>query len=152
MDEKVFELLYKNIEPEEVDVMSMTVGDVILCMVDIQKYCRDKKKSLTKSISFVKGFENSIKNVWNLINSTGVPYSPEWERASNEVGGSMSVGESILCDTVNYYGLHSTSEAEKLPFSDWFIMKKKEVVSAAVERRYNKIMEKKRNSEWKIRK
>lgn len=145
--DKSLELLFDSIEPAKVDIMAMPLGDVLRCMVDMQGYISSKKMRLTAGISYAKGFGEALRAVYKVLESVDVGHNAEWERATSEVGGGISTAESILCETVDYYGLKSTTEAQNLPFSDWFIMKRRETVRTAVERRYGQIMQQKQNNQ-----
>ena len=139
INEETIKLLYDTIEPESVDIFSMEIGKVLSAMLHPEGYVKEKKLSLTRSIAWMKGFSTAIDNAWKVLNSIPVENNAMWSRATQEVGGGITLAENILCETVNYYNLHSISDAEKLPFADWFIMKRRELCQSAVSSRYEKL-------------
>jgi hypothetical protein len=153
LNNEVLATLFDEVPAKTVDIMSMTVGEVASCIISNESLVNyiDKHNDwlITEKIAFFKGFCKSAEQVFSYFKKFENDVDAEYGRAVGEVGEDISMAESMLLDCVDYYHLHSTSEAEKLPFSDWFMMKRREVVKNAVERRYNKIMVEKQRKESK---
>lgn len=140
------EHLFEAVEPMDVDIFSMKVGEVLQCIINpemLTAYAEEKFDTVLDKLSFIKGFINKSNVIFNSLNKFNTDVSPEYTQAVLEIGNQPSIGETIITDLVEWYHLHSTKEAEEMPFSDWFIMKKKECYSGAVERRMQSIINRK---------
>lgn len=141
--------LFDLVKPKDVSLMEMTVGDVARCISspeELTRYADDKHWTTIEKIAFVKGFAIAAKNTFDYFSKFKSTSNTDYDRAVSEVGGDILLAETMITDCVSYYSLHSTKEAEELPFSDWFIIKRKEVVENAIQSRYNKILEQKQNN------
>lgn len=151
LTEQEIKALDSVVEKMDVNIMKMSVGDVVQCIMS-EKSLVDYVESLNYTIfekyAFVKGFVEKA----NLIFSTFKKYNDdvpiEYTLATSNIDG-LSMVESIIVDCVKFYGLRSTEEAEKLPFGDWYLMKRNEVINGAIERKYNKILIDKQKNESK---
>lgn len=147
-----FNALYEMVEPQQVSLMSMTVGEVAQCISSAEgltNYVDSKNWLITEKIAFAKGFTAAAEQTFRYFQKFENDVDAEYSRAVGEVGGDISMAESMLLDCVDYYHLRSTAEAETLPFADWFMMKRREVIKSAVERRYNRILSDKQKKEAK---
>ena len=142
----VLETLFNETEPMDVDIMGMTIEDVLTCLMSpesLSAYADTHYDTIIDRLSFIKGFIKKSNLVFATFKRYANDQSMEYAQAAAEVGGAPSLQETILTDLVGWYHLHSTSEAQALPFCDWYIMKKKEAYSGAVERRAQALINKK---------
>lgn len=139
-----FNALYDLIEAEEVSLFDMSVGDVCQCISSEQAFAdwidNHNDWLISRKIAFAKGFIKASEVTFGYFKKFESDGDATFNRAAAEVGGDITMAESIILDCVEFYHLHSTKEAEVLPFSDWFMMKRREVINNAVERRYNKYL------------
>ena len=146
------EKLYEVVEPMQVDIFSMPVGEVLQCIFSSESLCNyadEKYKTVIDKLSFIKGFIDKSNTVFSVLNKFNNDVSPEYNQAVLELGNQPSITETMLTDCVGWYHLHSTAEAEQLPFSDWFLMKKREAYNGSVERRTQAIINRKHEQQLK---
>lgn len=144
--------LFEEINPENVNIMEMTVGEVLTCILNTQSlinYAEEHRDTVLDKLAFIKGFINKSNALFNSLNKYNNDISPEYNQAVLEIGNAPSTAETIITDLVEWYHLHSTKEAEELPFSDWYIMKRKEAYNGAVERRTQSIINRKHEQQMR---
>lgn len=136
------EALEKVIEPMQVNILKMKVGDVIKCITNeksFTEYVDSLDYTILEKFAFVKGFINQINGVFKSLDDYNDNVPPEYQSVLMTTKG-LSTPESIIVDCIKYYHLNSTEQAENLPFFDWYIMKRDDVISASIQRKYDKMM------------
>lgn len=149
LSKEELDVIDKFVEPMDVNIMKMSVGDVIRCIMSektLAEYVESLDYTVFDKFAFVKGFINKANAVFKSFEQYSTDIPIEYTVVSSNVKG-LSTVESIICDCIKFFHLHSTDEAEKLPFGDWYLMKKEQCVSQCIERKYNKMMMDKQNRE-----
>lgn len=152
LSDDALKVLFEEVNPENVDIMSMKVKEVLACIINAEnlvEYAEENRKTVLDKLAFIKGFMNKSNVIFSSFNKYNNDISPEYSQAVLEIGNSPSIAETIITDLIEWYHLHSTKEAEELPFSDWYIMKRKEAYNGAVERRTQSIINRKHEQQMR---
>lgn len=139
------QILFDKVEAKDVDIMNMKIDDVLRCMVsqeELVKYVDEQDLTTMGKIGFIKGFINKANQVFSIFKKYNNDIPMEYNQACGEINDSLSMPEQIITDCVEWYH-KTTSEVGELPFFDWYIMKRKQALNGAVERRYQAIINKK---------
>lgn len=152
LSDDALKVLFEEVNPENVDIMSMKVKEVLACIINAEnlvEYAEENRNTVLDKLAFIKGFMNKSNVIFSSFNKYNNDVSPEYSQAVMEIGNSPSIAETIITDLIEWYHLHSTKEAEELPFSDWYIMKRKEAYNGAVERRTQSIINRKHEQQMR---
>lgn len=139
------QVLFDKVESKDVDIMNMKIDDVLRCLVsqeELVKYVDEQDLTIIGKIGFIKGFINKANQVFLVFKKYNNDIPMEYNQACGEINDSLSMSEQIITDCVEWYH-KTTSEVGELPFFDWYIMKRKQALNGAVERRYQSIINKK---------
>lgn len=142
LDKEELEALERVIKPMDINILKMKVGDIIKCITSEQsfaEYVDSLDYTIIDKFAFVKGFMNQINGLFKSLDKYNDNVPPEYQSVLMTTKG-LSTPEAILVDCIKYYNLHSTREAEELPFFDWYIMKRDDVISGSINRKYDKMM------------
>lgn len=126
--------------PYHKSVFEMTVGEFIECLDDkfAESFFKNPEELLVTAMGTLKHFRNELDSVNKILKLNEVKLTPE-ETAAQRGVVFPSFQESILCECVEWFHLHSIDDAEKLPFSNWLIMKRKRSADVLFERNLNKL-------------
>lgn len=127
--------------PYKKSIFEMTVGEFIMCLDEkyTAKFFEDPDEYLVVAMGRLKHFRNEMENVSKILKMNEIKLSAEEKSAQRGII-FPSFGESMLCECVDYFNLHSLDEAEKIPFSNYLIMKRKKSAESLYERRLNEII------------
>ena len=136
--------------PLEKSVFSMTIGEFIECLSDdyTMKFFSNPDDILVLAIGRLKTFKQEIENVNKIMSLNEIKLTNE-EKAAQRGVIFPSFGETILCEAVEYFNLHSLDDAEKIPLSNYLIMKRKKSAEALYQRNLNKQYEQKQKTKKK---
>lgn len=125
-------------------VFSFTVGEFIESLDEeyVMSFFNKYDEPLVVAIGRIKRFRNELEQIRKILSLNEIKLSPE-EQAAQQGVVFPSFQENILCECVEYFHLHSLDEAEKIPLSNYLIMKRKKGAEALYERNLNKIYTKK---------
>lgn len=90
------------------------------------------------AIGRLKWFKKQIEDIQKVLQLNELKLSPE-ERAAQAGVVFPSFQESVLCDCVDWFHLHSLDEAEQIPFSNYLVMKRRKSADTLYERNLNQI-------------
>lgn len=124
-----------------VSVIGMTVGEFLEALepeYPIKKFFWDPDGNLLEAIGKIKSFRDQMDGIQKVLKMNEIQLSPE-ERSAQSGVVFPSFGESLLCECVEWFNLHSIDEAENIPLSNYLVMKRKKSAEALFERNLNKI-------------
>ena len=148
MKKEHFEQLLEQCEPVRLEkpIISMTVGEFIEACDDdyIMRFFQDKGQLLVVAIGKVKQFNKEMENISKLfkLNETK-PTNDELTAQKGVVFPTFQ--ETMLCECLEWFHLHSLDDAEKIPLSNYLIVKRKKTAEARYERNLNKLYADKNN-------
>lgn len=148
---KESEALFNLIQPMEMNIGKMTVGDVCRCILSeksFTEYIEEKYDNIYDKVAFAKGFVRSANALFSTFEKYNNQVPAEYAAILSNTK-QLCMAESILVDCVKYFNLHSVEEAEKLTFDNWFLLKKDEVISQYIDRKYQDAMIAKQKREVK---
>lgn len=124
--------------PYKKSLFEMTVGEFIQCLDDkyTAKFFEDPDELFVIAMGRLKYFKNDMENVGKIMKLNEIRLSAD-EKAAQKGVVFPSFGESMLCECVGYFNLHSLDEAENIPLSNYLIMKRKKSAEALYERNLN---------------
>lgn len=132
--------LYEVLDPEPINVATLTVGDLCRILADashievVAKQIADKDE--VRAVRVAKGITQGVEVLLKLIQRWQPKPSAD-QKAAAEGVEFPSLAETILLETVEAYHLHSTEEAERLPVGDWLIYHKQQSASAMYQANYD---------------
>lgn len=121
-------------------VIKMTVGEFIEALDEhyALDFIKDREELLVVAVGRVKQFRKEMEDVSKILKQNEI--KPTTEEISAQRGVIFpSFKESILCDCLEWFNLHSLDEAENIPLSNYLILKRKKSAEALYERNLNKI-------------
>lgn len=118
----------------------MTVGEFIECLNDdyLSTFFSNGDDLLVVAIGRIKQFKTEMEQIQKLLALNEIKLSNE-EKAAQKGVVFPSFEETMLCECVDYFHLHSLDEAEKIPLSNYLIMKRKNSAESLFERNLNRI-------------
>lgn len=124
----------------EKPLIGMTVGEFLECLGEDYPYTffQDNKQRLTVAIGRFKQFKKELEDIQKVLKLNEISTTPEEQAAQNGVVWP-TFQEGVLCDCVDWFNLHSLEDAEKLPLTNYLIMKRKKNAESLFERNLNKI-------------
>lgn len=121
-------------------ILTMTVGQFLECLDKdyAKRFFDDPEKPLVTAVGNLKWFKKQIEDIKKVLELNEFKLSPEEEKA--QIGVVFpSFAESVLCECVEWFHLHSLDDAEGVPFSNYLVMRRKHSAEALYERNLNKI-------------
>lgn len=140
-----FDAIYNSVEAADVNIAEMSIGDVLGFMVDsdrLAEYAESHATDTVERVRLCKGIIKAIERLVEVVKSWDTEPTQEERQAAKGVNFPTLI-ESVLLDTVEFYSLHSTADAERLPLSDWMIVKKAKSAERKFQRNYDIILNKK---------
>lgn len=139
--------LWDNTTAESFNAWDLAVGD--FCKIidnanGVVEWCEENIKAGTVAEWFAKtkGVADALSDVVAEVNKLDMPMTAEEQQAIRGVD-FLTFSQSVICDTVVFFGLKSTEEAEVVPVADWFIFAKKRHAEELFRKNYEKIVQKK---------
>ncbi len=131
-------------------LVSMTVGEFLECLDEnyTMRFFNDPEVPLVVAIGRLKWFKRQMEDVQKVLQINELKLSQE-ERAAQTGVVFPSFQESVLCDCVEWFNLHSLDAAESVPFSNYLVMKRKKSAEALYDRNLNQIYSQKAKQKGK---
>lgn len=126
--------------PLEKPVINMTVGEFIEATGEDYVNCffENRDEKLYKAVGRLKQFNKEMESVSRIFKSNEIKPTTE-ELAAQRGVVFPSFGESMLCDCLEWFHLHSLDDAGNIPLSNYLIVKRKKSAESLYERNLNKI-------------
>ena len=137
--------LIETADPVPFNVYDLTVGEFLPMILDngnIVEYAVRHADTTAEAASITKGIIQALEVLFNTLKRWEADTDDLQERAAKGVE-FPTFAECVLLDCVEWYGLHSTAEAEKLPVADWFLMKKRHAAQSKFQHNYETLIKKK---------
>ena len=127
-------------------VFEMSIGEFLQCLTDdyAQQFFSNPDELLVVAVGRLKHFKSEMDNVNRILSLNEIKLTAE-EKAAQRGVVFPSFGESVLCETVEYFHLNSFDDAEKIPLTNYLIMKRKKGAEALYTRNLNRIYSEKSN-------
>ena len=125
----------------EKPIIKMTVGEFLEALdpaYAIEKFFSDPDELLVNAVGRIKTFKKEIEDISNVLKVNEISLSVE-EKAAQRGVVFPSYEESVLCECVEWFHLHSLDDAEKVPLSNYIVMHRKHSAEALFDRNLNKI-------------
>lgn len=121
-------------------VFEMTVGEFAECLDEnyTARFFENPDELFIIAMGRLKHFKNEIDSVGKILKLNEIKLTAD-EKAAQRGVVFPTFQENLLCETLEYFHLHSLEEAEKIPLSNYLIMKRKKSAEALYERNLNKI-------------
>lgn len=129
--------------PLKTPILSMTVGQFADLTLDEDSFINDILRPNERAyIAFgrLNQYGIEMKALADYLKTMQIKLSPDEQAASRGVDMPSFV-ERMLLDTVQFFHLHSMSEAEKIPLADYLVVLKDQIATAKYQRNYSKILE-----------
>lgn len=137
-----FEELMKKCDPIPLKkpIISMTLGEFIDALRDdyYHTFFSDYDEPLSVAIGRVNQYKKEMENIAKLMKINEIKETSE-EQAAKKGIVWPTYQESMLCNAVEWFNLHSIDEAENLPLSNYLIYARKVAAEAKYERQLNQI-------------
>lgn len=126
--------------PLEKSVFAMTLGEFLECFADdyATRFFSNPDTILIFAVGRLKQWRSEMESVSKILTLNELKLTNE-EKAAQRGVVFPTAQESILCEAVEYFHLHSFDEAEQIPLSNYLIMKRKKSAEALYQRNLNKI-------------
>lgn len=124
-----------------VSVLDMTVGEFLEALEPeyaIHKFFYNPEDNLLEAIGKLKSLREQMDDIQKILKLNEPTLTSE-EKAAQAGVVFPSFEESMLCECIEWFHLHSMDEAEALSFSDYLVMKRKKSAEALFERNLNKV-------------
>ena len=120
-------------------VLEMTVGEFIEATDENYVASLLTERRALKAFGRVKQYRQEMKAVYDYLSRYETSTTSEERRAANGID-FPSAQETMLMECVEFYHLRSTDEAQRLPLSDYLLMKKYKGANALFQRRHQEII------------
>lgn len=139
-----FDRVVKAMPRVELDtpVLSMTIGQFIEASDDKYIEILLKEKRAYKALGRIRAWSEDLEGVYRFIQKMEIRPSATEKKASMGIL-FPSFQERMLIDCIDWFHLHSMSEAENVKLADYLVMLKGKSASDQYQRNYNDIISKK---------
>ena len=137
-----FEKLLEKCDPMPLvsPIIGMTVGEFIECLNEdyYKTFFNDYDELIVVAIGRIKQFNKEVEEITKVLQLNDITESNE-EKAAKKGIIWPTFQESMLCNCVDWFHLHSLDEAEKIPLSNYLIYNRKVRAESKYERQLNQI-------------
>lgn len=124
--------------PLDTPLLSMTCGEFIEALDEAFVTSFFREKRALRAFGKYREYLSELEEITRYLKRYEVEQSSE-EKAASVGVRFPSLAERILLDTVRFYGLHSTAEAERMPVTDWLLVVKSEGAAAQYQHNLSKL-------------
>lgn len=116
---------------EEASFVALPIGDVLRIIVDAShlvevcvRLTAERSHSVMAFFDTQATLEAGVKWLGKELQAMQRPLDVK-EQAASSLIKWQPFAATVLTDMVEFYGLHSTADAERLPLSDWYLIAKR---------------------------
>lgn len=140
-----FDAIYRSVQPDDTNIGDIPLGTVIGFMIDpdsIAEYAYEQEVNTVAAVRKCKAIAEGLQRLAETLKRWDTEPNEEQKRAAKGVE-FPTLWQSMLLDTVEFYSLHSTKEAEALPLADWLMVRQAKCAERKFQSNYDIIVRKK---------